>query len=98
MQSLTYRDIIDEKITEWQKGLLKLEEQADKAVADTKVKLTEKAEQLKSAIDAAAIQLRELDQQETVDNTLETKDKILKIFSSIDKDFPEFEGKTPFML
>lgn len=98
MQSSTYKDIIDEKIAEWHNGIHKLEEQADNASADTKTRIMGKLEQLKSAIDAAVVQLHELDEQETVDNTMETKDKMLKIFSSIDKDFHGFEDKTPFML
>lgn len=98
MQSSTYKDIIDEKISEWHKGLLKLEEHADSASADTKAKIMGKLEQIKSAIDEAVTQLHELDGKETVDNTMQTKDKMLKIFSSIDKDFPRYEDKTPFML
>lgn len=98
MQSLTYKEIIDDKIAEWQRGLEKLEVQTDKFTADNKVQLNVKVEQLKSAIDAAVVQLHDLDQQETVDNTMETKDKILKIFSSIDKGFSEFQETTPYML
>jgi hypothetical protein len=54
--------------------------------------------QLKSAIDTATVQLHTLDNQETVGNTMETKDKILQIFHSIDKDFTWNEEQTPFML
>lgn len=96
MQS-TYKDIIDEKITEWQSGLKKLEDYSGKASAD-KAKIRAKVEDLKSAVDAAIVQLHDLDKQETVDNTVETKNRMLKIFSSIDKDFTGFEDKTPFML
>ncbi len=98
MQSLTYKDIIDDKIAEWQRGLEKLEEQKNKARAEAKEQLSAKAVQLKSAIDAAIVQLHNLDEQETVDNTMETKDKILKIFTSIDKGFSEYQKTTPFML
>jgi len=98
MQSFTYKDIIDDKIAEWQSDLKKLEEQAGKATSDTKATLSAKTKQLRSAIDKAIVQLRSLDEQETVDNTMETKDKILKIFTSIDKDFIGFEDITPFML
>ena len=98
MQSFTYKDIIDDKVAEWQSGLKKLEEQSRKAPSDTKDTLSGKTKQLRSAIDKAIVQLRGLDEQETVDNTMETKDKILKIFTSIDKDFKGFEDKTPFML
>ncbi len=98
MHTLTYKDIIDDKIAEWHGGLIKLEEQAGKAPSDSKAKLSAKIEQLKSAIDMAVGQLHNLDEQETVGNTMETKDKILKIFSSIDKEFTGFEDKTPYML
>jgi len=98
MQSLTYKEIIDDKIAEWQRGLEKLEEQKDKFTADNNVQLNVKVEQLKSAIDAVIVQLHDLDEQETVYNTMETKDKILTIFSSIDKGFTEYQKKTPFML
>ena len=98
MQSSTYKDIIDEKITEWRTGLQQIEQQANTASAENREKILEKFKQLKSAVDTAVVQLQELDAQETVSNTMETKDKILKIFSSIDKDFPRFEDKTPFML
>ena len=98
MQSLTYKDIIDDKIVEWQQGLKKLEEQKEKATAERKKQLSSKVEHLKSAIDVAIVQLHKLDEQETIDNTMETKDKILKIFGSIDKGFTEYQKKTPFML
>jgi hypothetical protein len=98
MQSDTYKDIIDDKIAEWQNDLKKLEEKAGTATADAKGKLRAKTNQLRSAIDKAVIQLRDLDEQETVANTMETKDKIVKIFTSIDKDFIGNEEKTPYML
>ncbi len=96
MQSLTYKDIIDDKITEWQNSFKKLEEQVEAASSD--IKLNDRKEQFRSAIDTAIVQLRQLDEQETVANTMETKDKILQIFDSIDRDFKSFEEKTPFML
>lgn len=98
MQSFTYTDIIDDKVAEWQSSLKKLEEQSGKAPSDTKTTLSAKTRQLRLAIDKAIVQLRSLDKQETVDNTMETKDKILQVFTSIDKDFIGFEDKTPFML
>ena len=98
MQSLTYKDIIDDKISEWQRGLEKLEETKGKYTAENKDQLIVKVEQLKSAVDTAIVHLNDLDEQETVDNTMATKDKILKIFSSIDKSFSEFQETTPFML
>jgi ribosome-binding ATPase YchF (GTP1/OBG family) len=98
MQALTYKDIIDDKIAEWQRDLEKLQERAGKAASDTRSGLNEKMEQLGAAIDSAIVQLHNLDEQETADNTMETKDEILKIFNSIDKDFQGFEDKTPFML
>ena len=98
MQSTTYKDIIDDKVTEWRSNLKKIEEQGGKASADSQTEIRAKMQQLKSAIDTAAVQLYNLDEQETVGNTMETKDSILKIFSSVDKDFLEFEDKTPFMI
>ena len=98
MQSSTYRDIIDGKITEWQSDLKKLEEQAQKSSIDTRNDLNAKIEQFRSTIATAAVKLRNLDKHETAGNTMETKDKILEIFRLIDTDFPKFVEKTPFML
>ncbi len=98
MQSLTYKDIIDEKISEWQSNIKNLEGQAEKASADSKIQRSAKIEVLNSAIEEAVIKLRALDAQETVGNTLVTKDRIVEIFNSIDKDFVGIEMKTPFML
>lgn len=98
MRKLIYGDIIDGKIAEWQDGLKKLEKQAEKATSDTQAMITAKIRRLKAAIDTATVQLHNLDRHETVSNTMETKDEIMKIFSSIDKDFPGYEDKTPFML
>jgi prefoldin subunit 5 len=95
---MTYKDIIDEKTAEWRNGLKKLENLAAKSTAETRAILDAKIEQLNSAIDSATAQLRHLDEHETVGNTVETKDKILKIFSSIDKDFIGHEEKIPYML
>ena len=98
MQSPTYRDIIDEKIAEWQQGLEELGKMTERATVENKGMLSAKAEELKSAIEDAIVQLHNLDEQETAQNTMETKERILKIFSSIDQDFTEYQEKTPFML
>ncbi len=98
MQSMTYKDIIDDKIAEWKNNLKNLEKQAGKGGSDSHAHLNSKIEHLRLEIDRAIVQLRSLDGQETASNTMETKDKILKIFNSIDKDFPEHEDKAPFML
>jgi hypothetical protein len=98
MQSLNYKDIIDSKIAEWRSGIKKLEEQAEIAASDTQAKLSAKMDPLKSAIATAIVQLHDLDKQENAGNTMETKDKILEIFDSIDKEFTGFEEQTPFML
>ncbi len=98
MQSSTYKDIIDGKIAEWQQNLKKLEKQKEKATAENRKLLSAKSEKLKTAIDTAIVQLHNLDEHETAENTMETKDKILNIFSSIDKDLTEYQEKTPFML
>ena len=98
MQSQTYRDIIDEKITEWQQGLEELGKMTERATVENKGVLSAKVEELKSAIEDAIVQLHNLDEQETAQNTMETKERILNIFSSIDQDFTEYQEKTPFML
>jgi hypothetical protein len=98
MRSLTYKDIIDDKVAEWQRDLQKLEEGSKKASSDSQAKLRAKMEQLKAAINTAKFQLYTLDEQETAGNTMETKDRILQIFDSIDRDFPWFDDKTPFMI
>ena len=98
MQSLTYKDIIDDKVAEWQSDLKKLEERSKKASPDTQARHRAKMEQIKAAIHTAKFQLSALDEQETTGNTMETKDKILQIFDSIDRDFPWYEDTTPFMI
>ncbi len=94
----TYKDIIEEKIAEWLDNIELLNQQAQKASADDKARLTWKTNQLRSAIETATLQLHELNNQENADNTLIIKDKILKIFDSIDKDLTVFDKKTPYML
>jgi hypothetical protein len=98
MQSFIYTDIIDDKVAEWQNGLKKLEERAETATHKTKDKLRAEMNQLRSAMDKAITQLRHLDEQETIGNTMATKDQIVKIFTSIDKNFIGHEQKSPFML
>ena len=98
MHSQTYGDIIDDKISEWRRGLKKLGTMVEKAGIEQKGELSARVEELRAAIDAAVVQLRDLDEQETVANTMATKQKILDIFSSIDKDFSAYQEKTPFML
>ncbi len=99
MQTLTYQDIIDDKVAEWRQHLKRLEELSDKATLEHKAELKAKMDQLRSEIDTAVVRLQELDQKETVANTLETKDRILEIFNAIDKDFTTWsEYQTPFML
>ena len=98
MQSQTYKDIIDEKIVEWRQDLEKIGKMTERATAEKKNLLTSKIEMLKVEIDTAIEQLHNLDGQETPQNTMETKEQILKIFSSIDKELIEYQEKTPFML
>ena len=98
MQSQTYKDIIDEKIVEWQQDLEKIGKMTERAATEKKNLLTSKLETLKVEIDTAIEQLHNLDGQETPQNTMETKEQILKIFSSIDKELIEYQEKTPFML
>ena len=99
MQTLTYKDIIDDKVAEWRQHLQRLEELSQRGMLEHKSELKEKMAQFRSEIDTAIVRLNELDEQETVANTLETKDKILEIFNAIDKDFTTWnEEQTPFML
>lgn len=95
MQSTTYTDIIDGKIAEWQDELQKVEKRVEKASSDIS---SAKLNDFRNAVNAATVQLRSLDTQETAANTMATKDEILKIFNSIDTQFIEFEEKSPFML
>ncbi len=98
MQSLTYTEIIDVKIAEWGNNLKKLEEQVTTATPNIRAELNSKTNKLNLAISKAIVELRKLDEQETVNNTVETKNKILTIFNSIDKEFIGDVEKTPFML
>jgi len=98
MRSLTYTEIIDEKIAEWRSGLKKLEELAQKAAPHRKSDLISKTRKLSLAVNRAIVQLQNLDEKETVENTLAVKDDILAIFSSIDREFQGHEEGTPFML
>lgn len=98
MPESTYRSLIDEKIADWENALNKLKDQADKASSDTQAKLSSTIDQFKSAIETAKNKLFELDELETAENTMETKDKIVNIFNSIDEEFKEYEDITPFML
>lgn len=94
MQSTTYGDLIEEKGMEWKNKLVELEERALKAGPDEVGKLAD----LRSGIAAALQELKTLDRQETVENTVEIKDKIVAIFHTIDESFTAFKEKTPFML
>ncbi len=98
MQSSIYKDLIDEKISEWKKDLTKVEEQAEGASQETKSELLEKIKLIRPKINTAILELQKLDKKETVDNTMETKEKIMEIFNSIDKEFPHYEDITPYML
>lgn len=94
----TYMDIIEGKIAEWKDNIDLLKERAEKASADDKAQLTLKINKLSAAIETATLQLHELDNLEDSSNTLVTKDKILQIFESIDRDLIVSDEKTPFML
>jgi len=98
MKTLTYQDIIDDKIAEWQSSLKKLAEHAEKAPANDQKEIKARMDKFKAAIATATVQLHALDEKETVSNTMETKDKILEIFDSIDRAFPGYEDLSPFML
>lgn len=98
MQTSSYQSLIENKIEEWQNKLAKLEERAGKAASSEAEGLMEKLAQLKTSVDDASTELRNLDRQENNTNTLQIKEKILKIFDSIDQKLIEQEEKTPFML
>ena len=98
MKSRPYKDIIDEKTDEWLQHLEELQKQMEKASPDIKNKFDTKIDQLKPLVDSAIVQLRNLDEQESADTTLETKNRILEIFSSIDQCFSEYQKTSPFML
>ena len=94
----TYIDIIESKIAEWKEKIDLLKKRTEKASADDKEQLTLKINRLSSAVETAKFQLHDLDRLEDSSNTLMIKDKILKIFESIDKDLIISDEKTPFML
>ena len=98
MQSSSYSSLIDEKIEEWREKLAKLQERQNKTDAKDLEEFTKQLKQLDLAVNSAALELRDLEGQENASNTMEIKEKILKIFDSIDKDLVDYEDKTPFML
>lgn len=98
MQSSTYKEIIDDKINEWHSDLNNLEEQAQKVAADKRKDLSDIIENFRKLVQTATVELSNLDKQETAENTLETKEKILEIFRKIDQNFPKYQDKAPFML
>jgi len=98
MTSSIYRDLIDEKVAEWQAKLQKLEEIQKAAESKESSKLDATISNMRSKVESATAQLLILDKSESVANTVETKDKILGIFTAIDKDFPRIDNQTPYML
>jgi len=98
MESSTYRDIIETKISEWQNSIRELEERVHKAGSADKEKMGSKVNELNIAVKKASLDLQQLQGQENDKNTLEIKEKILIIFDSVDKDLRGYEEKTPYML
>jgi len=94
MQATTYGDLIEEKVMEWKNKLGDLETRALKAGPEEVGKLAG----LRSRVDGAFQELKALDSQESVANTLEIKDKIVATFNDIDESFKDFTEKAPFML
>jgi hypothetical protein len=94
MQSTTYGDLIEEKVIEWKNMLADLESRALKSGAEEVGKLAG----LRASVDAAFDELKALDSQENVANTLATKDKIVAKFNDIDEAFKAFTESAPFML
>ena len=98
MQTSTYQDLIENKIAEWQNSLEKLEERARKAGSGSQEQFSQLLQQMNSSVESATNELRSLSDQESAQNTITIKEKILKVFNSIDQDLKSFEEKTPFML
>lgn len=98
MKTSIYRDIIDEKIAEWRSNLSRIEEQLAHADHRTKEELGAKVEKIRHQIDRAIVQLLILDKEETMANTVDTKNKIVEVFNSVDRDFPRYEDSAPYML
>ena len=98
MQTSSYQSLIENKIEEWQNKLAKLEKRVGKVASSDAEGFVEKLAQLKSAVGDASSELRALDKQENNTNTLQIKEKILKIFDSIDQNLIDQDEKTPFML
>jgi len=98
MSASIYKDLIEEKIAVWRTDLKKLEEIIAQGNAEIKEEFKAKIEQLKPKMEKAIVDLYELDAHETVNNTMETKNKIVSIFDSIDRMFPRYEEQTPYML
>ena len=97
-QPSSYRNIIETKIEEWHQRLAKLEMRATKESTGNREKIRAKLDTLSTAVNSAIIELRGLEGQETDQNTIEIKDKILQVFDTIDRDLVDYEDKTPFML
>lgn len=98
MESSTYRDLIETKISEWQNSIKKLEERIQKAGTADKEKIGAMVNELNAAVKKASLDLRQLEEQVNDTNALEIKEKILDIFDSVDKDLRGYEEKTPYML
>lgn len=97
-QQSTYADIIEDKIQEWQSKLEELRLQSEQASPEQRPKLDDKMNNLRTAIEIATLQLHDLDARETMENTLNIKDDILRIFETIDRDLQTTERVTPYML
>ncbi len=98
MESSTYRDLIESKISEWQNSIQQLEERSHKAGSADKEKIGSMVNELNATVKKASLDLRQLQEQENDKNTLEIKEQMLTIFDSVDKDLRGYEEKTPYML
>ncbi len=97
-EETAYSDIVESKIEEWKNKIDMLRKRAQKAPASDQNQLDLKIKQLHSAVETATLQLRDLDSHENRNNTVAIKDEILKIFEAIDKDLPNPDETSPFML
>lgn len=98
MASSTYQDIIDSKIEEWQNRFDALEKRMQKAGSTEREKHAASINELRATLTRAREDLRQLQEQENEQNTMEIKEKMLKLFNSVDKELSMYQEKTPYML
>lgn len=98
MESFTYQELIENKISEWRDNVDKLKERTPKTGSSEQQKINQMVNELSKAVEEAGTQLRQLEKQENATNTMEIKEKILQIFESIDRNLATYKETTPYML